>query len=262
MRISVCGKGGSGKSTVVALLAEVLRVRGFRVLVVDSDESNSGLFRMLGLEQAPVPLMELVGGKKGLMQKMMGRFSSQEPGAKVDVLTDDRILTRDIPRQCTADTDNLRLVNVGKILEPLEGCACPMGLLSKEFLGKLSLENNEIVIVDMEAGIEHFGRGVETSIDTVLVVVEPSLESLELAAKVKHLATGAGVGSTWALLNKVTSDELAQKLRKELDGRGLEVIGILHQHPEVCEACLEGHKVDGETARREIAQIVDRLLSR
>ena len=65
MRISVCGKGGSGKSTVVALLAEAFKLGGFRVLVVDSDESNSGLFRMLGLEQAPTPLMELVGGKRG-----------------------------------------------------------------------------------------------------------------------------------------------------------------------------------------------------
>ena len=70
MKISVCGKGGSGKSTVVALMANEARARGYRVLVVDSDESNSGLFGMLGFDHPPIPLMELVGGKKGLKQKM------------------------------------------------------------------------------------------------------------------------------------------------------------------------------------------------
>ena len=259
MRISVCGKGGSGKSTVVALLAEAFKLGGFRVLVVDSDESNSGLFRMLGLEQAPTPLMELVGGKRGLREKMMVSFSSggRDPGT--GVLTEDRILIRDIPRHCMAESDNLRLVNVGKILEPLEGCACPMGVLSQEFLAKLSLESNEVAIVDMEAGVEHFGRGIDCSIDSVIVVVEPSLESLDLAAKVKEMAAGAGVSSTWAVLNKVTSEELAQRLTKEVERRGLEVIGLIHYHPEIFEACLEGHKVGGEAARHEIGQVVDRL---
>ena len=70
MKISVCGKGGSGKSTVVALLAGAARAKGYRVLVVDADESNSGLFRMLGFDHPPVPLVELVGGKKSLRQRM------------------------------------------------------------------------------------------------------------------------------------------------------------------------------------------------
>ena len=129
MKISVCGKGGSGKSSIVTLLANEARNRGYRVLVVDSDESNSGLYRMLGFDRAPVPLMELIGGKSGLKQKM------NQP----QVLAQAEIRLRDIPPEYMLERDGIWLVAIGKILQSLEGCACPMGVLSREFLGKLHL---------------------------------------------------------------------------------------------------------------------------
>lgn len=260
MKISVCGKGGSGKSAIAALLAGRLEARGYHVLVVDSDESNSGLFRMLGFDHPPAPLMELVGGKTRLRQKMVRKSSSGESEAKMEVLTEGVILLRDIPHHYMVGSDNLRLVNVGKIQQSLEGCACPMGVLSREFLKKLRLDGNEIVIVDMEAGIEHFGRGIETSLDTVLVVVEPSLESLDMAAKVKKLAGEAGIGSIWAVLNKIGTDEMGLKLKEELERRGVECIGAVHYDAEVFEACLDGRKVNGGTAARDIEGVVDRLI--
>jgi CO dehydrogenase maturation factor len=261
VKISVCGKGGSGKSAIVALLAKELQTRGYHVLVVDSDESNSGLFRMLGLEHPPVPLMDAVGGKRSLQQKMVARFSSGESEPKMEVLSEDKIQLRDIPHDYIVGGNNLRLVNIGKILQSLEGCACPMGVLSREFLRKLTLEANEVVLVDMEAGVEHFGRGVETSIDTVLVAVEPSLESVELAAKVKSLAAEAGVSHIWAVLNKIGPDEIALKLKEELRKRTVEVVGLVHYDAEIFEACLEGHKLSGGRAAVEIGDVVDRLLS-
>ena len=260
MKISVCGKGGSGKSATAALLAGGLEARGYHVLVVDSDESNSGLFRMLGLDHAPAPLMDLVGGKTGLKQKMARKFSSGESEHKMDVLNEDCILIRDIPHHYMVGSDNLRLVNVGKIQRSQEGCACPMGVLSREFLKKLRLEGNEIVVVDMEAGIEHFGRGIETSLDTVLVVVEPSLESLDMAAKVKKLAGEAGIGRIWAVLNKIGTDGMALKLKEELERRSVECIGTVHYDADVFEACLDGRKLHGGTAARDIEDVVDRLV--
>lgn len=252
MKVAVCGKGGSGKSTIVTLLAAELEARGYHVLVVDSDESNSGLFRMLGFDHPPVPLMELVGGRKGLKEKM----ASPEMG----VMAQDKILLKDIPSQHVVGSNNLRLVNIGKILHSLEGCACPMGVLSREFLGKLCLEPNEIAIVDMEAGVEHFGRGVETSIDCVVVIVEPSFESLELALRIEALATGIGIKDTWTILNKISSDEIALRLKEELRKRHMEVTGVVHYDPEVFEACLEGRKVDGGVVAHEIGGVVDSLL--
>ena len=140
MKISVCGKGGSGKSTIVALLANEALKRGYQVLVVDSDESNSGLFRMLGFDRPPVPLMELVGGKKGLKQKM----------GQPSILSEANIQTAQIPEEYLLKKDSLKLMAIGKILQSLEGCACPMGVLSREFLKKLALEADELTIVDME----------------------------------------------------------------------------------------------------------------
>ena len=138
MKISVCGKGGSGKSSIVTLLANEARNRGYRALVVDSDESNSGLYRMLGFDRAPVPLMELIGGKSSLKQKM------NQP----QVLAQAEIRLRDIPPEHMLEKDEICLVAIGKIFQSLEGCACPMGVLSREFLGKLHLlEDKKYLII-------------------------------------------------------------------------------------------------------------------
>lgn len=259
MKIAVCGKGGSGKSVVVTLLADQFRARGYRVLVVDSDESNSGLFRMLGFERPPVPLIELVGGKKDLQQKMKTPSSTGSAG-NTDVLRQQRIFVKDIPADYMLHSDNLYLVNVGKILQALEGCACPMGVLSREFLAKLELEAKEVTIVDMEAGVEHFGRGIETNIDKVLAVVEPSLESVELAARIRELAGGAGVANTYAVLNKIPSEQVGHSLEEALHKRGLQVIGSIGYDPKVSEACLEGGSPSGGSAYRDLGPVAERLL--
>jgi CO dehydrogenase maturation factor len=252
MKISVCGKGGSGKSTIVALLANEACARGYHVLVVDSDESNTGLFRMFGFKTAPVPLMELVGGKKGLQQKM----------GQPNVLKGTSIKTSQIPDEYLLRKDGLMLVSIGKILQSLEGCACPMGVLSREFLKKLDLQEDEIAIVDMEAGVEHFGRGVDTSIDSVLIVIEPPLESVNVGQKIFDLASGIGIKNIWAIMNKVPSDEIAAKLRSELVKRNIEVVGCLHHDIDIFSSSLDGRIPLEGAATREIKGILDLILSR
>ena len=254
-KIAVCGKGGSGKSTVVALLANGLQKRGYRVLVVDSDESNVGLHRMLGLAKRPKALLELVGGKKQVFQA----FSESSESPK-SVLTQEEIRTEDIPPQYVVKRDNIRLVCVGKILQSLEGCACPMGALSREFLNRLTLQENEVALVDMEAGIEHFGRGIEASVDSVLAVTEPSFDSLELAERISVLASEVKIDSTWAILNKITSEEIAMRLRRELEERGISVIGSISYDPQVFRAGLEGHPVCGDKAASEIEGVLHQLV--
>jgi len=255
MKLSVCGKGGSGKSTVVALLANALQKRGYGVLVVDSDESNPGLYRLLGFERRPQPLLELVGGKKKVFQAF-----SEDSDSPVSVLTQEEIRPEDLPSRYIVGQDRVRLVCVGKILQSLEGCACPMGALSREFLKRLRLQEHEVALVDMEAGIEHFGRGVETSVDSVLAVTEPSLDSLELAEKIGTLADNVGIKRVWAILNKVPSEEMALRLREELEGRGVPVIGSIGYDQEVLRSGLEGCPIHGSNAEREIEGVVDQLL--
>ncbi len=261
MKVSVCGKGGCGKSVVATLLAYEFKSRGYRVLVVDSDESNSGLFRMLGFDEPPLPIMEMVGGKVGLKSRMRRVVSAGRSEAKADVLSLKKLRVGDVPQEYIKRKDGLSLINIGKIIQALEGCACPMGVLSREFLAKLALDKDEVVIVDMEAGVEHFGRGVDTSIDRVLVVVEPSFESVELAVKVKRLADDAGVQSTGAVLNKVSSSRMADRLAGELAKRGIGVIGTIHAEREIFESCLEGRSLEGVTVKG-VKEIVDSLVSK
>jgi CO dehydrogenase maturation factor len=260
MKISVCGKGGSGKSTIVTLLAGEAQSRGYKVLVVDSDESNAGLFRILGFSQPPIPLMEIVGGKKKIISTLREPAAS-DLAPKAMVLTQDRIAIEDIPAENVVERDNLKLVSVGKILQALEGCACPFGVLSREFLKRLDEGDNGLVIVDMEAGVEHFGRGVEESVDAVLMVVEPSFESLELAGRIDSLATGTGIKNVSAILNKVPSDDIASKLEAELGKRSIRVIGCIHHDPELLDSSLEGCALHTGRAADEIRGVLDSVLS-
>ena len=249
MKISVCGKGGSGKSSVVSLLAIAAQARGLRAVIVDSDESNSGLFRMLGFTKAPTPLMALVGGKESIKEKM------NEPS----ILSEIEITLKQIPYPYINVQNGLGLISIGKIHQALEGCACPMGVLSREFLKKLRLEGNEIAFVDMEAGIEHFGRGIDNNIDVVLVVVEPSLESISLAEKIKDFASGLNK-NLWAVLNKVSSDDLIAEIKEKLKKRDLETIGVISYDASVWLAGLSGEPLSPGRATREAGAILDFLL--
>ena len=256
MKLSVCGKGGSGKSTIVALIANEMQQRGRQVLVVDSDESNPGLYRMLGLDKRPVPLIELVGGKKNVFRAISGKL-----GSVPNILKQEEIPVADILPRYIVGRNGIKLVCVGKILQSLEGCACPMGALSREFLKRLSLKEGEVAIVDMEAGIEHFGRGVDTSIDSVLIVVEPSLDSLELAEKINSLAIEVGIDKVSAVLNKVPSEKLAVKLRDELSKKKVSIIGSINYQTEIFQASLEGLPIYKSKVPEEVGKIVDSLLS-
>ena len=200
-------------------------------------------------------MLELVGGKKKVFQAF-----SEEPESSKSILTQEEIQVADIPGDYIVERDSIGLVCIGKILQSLEGCACPMGALSREFLKRLSLQKDEIAVVDMEAGIEHFGRGVETSVDTVLAVTEPSFDSVELAEKMNTLAAEVGVERVWTILNKVMSKEIALRLREELEERGISIIGSIGYDPEIFQAGLEGQPIHSGEAEKNIASILDQLL--
>jgi CO dehydrogenase maturation factor len=264
MKISISGKGGSGKSTTTTLLALELKNRGYHPIIVDADESNSVIYRMLGLANPPQPLVSLAGGRQNVRQLMPPGYKPKEYKDGTNILTQAKIALSEIPPENVASRDNLSLIVIGKIVEALEGCACPMGVLGREFLGKLDLKEKEIAITDMEAGIEHFGRGFESSLDHVLIIVEPSFESISLAERIKHLSDGIGIKDVWAIINKVNSDSMAAKLKSELAKRDVKVIGALPYDEAVFTADLEGQALsvgNGQTAR-ELKKIVDFILEK
>jgi len=248
-KVSINGKGGVGKSTVVTLLANVLREKGYSTLVIDTDESNPGLYRTFGFDKQPKPLMAL-----------LSRFSLGEPEPNTEWLTQDEILTEDIPSEYILEDDNLKFIMVGKIEDPFQGCACTMADVTRDLMGKLLIKSNEVVLVDMEAGVESFGRGVERNVDTVLVVVEPSFESITLAERITYMAEGIGVSRTRAILNKVPSEGIQERIIGKLKEQSIKVVGTLYYDLQVSEAGFEGKALGDSKAKEEMEKIARRLL--
>ena len=250
-KMAVCGKGGTGKSTLVALLANVLRQEGYAVLVIDSDESNPGLPRLLGLGTPATPLISL-----------LERFSLGDRKPDASWLEAARISPESIPREFIVSAPRMKLLTVGKIIDPLQGCACPMADLARDFVQKVNLANKEIMLIDMEAGIESFGRGVERGVDTVLIVVEPSFDSLALAEKIRYMAEGIGIATIRAILNKIPSSEIETKLRKDLGKKQIKVAGTVYLDPQIAQAGLMGQELPANTgANGQVKKIITAILS-
>lgn len=249
-KIAVCGKGGVGKSTVSALLANVLRDEAYSVLVMDTDESNPGLYRLFGFEDGPRPLM-----------KVLDRFSMGEEKREVEWLTMDKVTFRDIPDEFTLTHDGFRFLMVGKIEDPFEGCACNMSVLTREFIEKLVLADNELAVIDTEAGIESFGRGVERGVDTVLIVVEPTFESIILAEKINYMAEGIGVKKVRAILNKIPSGKIESSMKKELLKKDVWPLGTIFMDSQIMEKSFEGKPIGDSKAKEDMKKVVRRLLT-
>lgn len=249
-KIAVAGKGGVGKSTMVTLLANALREEGYQILVLDTDESNPGLYRMFGFQREPEKLMNL-----------LGRFSQDSPKADGEWLKKDEIGVADIPDKYLAIHDCLKFLMVGKIEDPFQGCACSIAGITRDLMQKLVMNDKEVALVDMEAGIESFGRGVERGVDTVLVVVEPSFESMALAERVTYMAEGMGISRVKAILNKVTSEEIREKMAEELGKKEVKVIGTVYYDAKLNEAGFEGKPLGNSRATEDVKAIVKALLS-
>lgn len=232
MKISVCGKGGSGKSTIVSLLAERLAAAGKEVLIIDSDESNYGLHRHLGMEN-PKEFTGFFGGKEEVLKDMMlSDFTHQffEGQWKLD----------DIPEGYYTEKNGIKLMVSGKIHQANEGCACAMGTVMKQFVSSLALEENQIAILDMEAGIEHFGRGLDDEVDVILMVCDPSYESVQLAEKIRELGEKLQK-PVYYVLNK--TDEISRGVMTQAIRNPERILAVLPAAPELTAAALLGQKL-------------------
>ncbi len=241
MKLLICGKGGSGKSTVSSLLAKAMAVRGLNVLVIDTDESNYGLHRQLGME-LPDDFMNFFGGKRGMFKKRRaasGKEDVKKKGREPVNLFDKRWGFDDLPAEYLTTKNGIKLLAVGKIHDFGEGCACPMGALAKNLLDNLDVTDEEVVIIDTDAGVEHFGRGVEKGCDAILAVVDPSYESLKLAGKIDGMAKSIGK-KIYFVLNKVDDDDRAMML-ESLDQ--LNVVGTIPANRDISRAGLAGEEL-------------------
>jgi CO dehydrogenase maturation factor len=191
----------------------------------------------------------------------LSRFSQDGSEANGEWLKRDEIGVADIPEEYLASRDSLKFLMVGKIEDPFQGCACSIAGITRDLMQKLVMKDKEVALVDMEAGIESFGRGVERGVDTVLVVVEPSFESMALAERVTYMAEGMGISRVKAILNKVTSEEIRRKMAEELGKKGVKVMGTVYYDAKLNEAGFEGKPLTNSRATEDVKTIVKTLLS-
>lgn len=239
MKILICGKGGSGKSTLTTLLARDLNEKGKTVLVIDADESNLCLHRLLGARMPDV-LMDAMGGRKGV-KAQLNPPALQGPATQ---LLKDPLTLDEIPAGCLADADGIKLLVVGKIRSFGEGCACMIGNISKTVLARLRERENEVVLIDAEAGLEHFGRRVDAGCDLIVCVVDPAFESFALADSVRQMADAAGIQVVY-VLNKV-DDAVHDTMTGRLDGD--RVVAVIPRSDLLFNQSLNGEALSGDPA--------------
>lgn len=257
MKITVCGKGGCGKSTITTLLAKEFARQGQKVLVIDSDESNYGLHRQLGVE-LPRDFTEYFGGKDKAFKTMMtsGIMEQMKLSAFAKKFFYEDFTFADIPEEYCEKKDGVMLMSGGKIHRANEGCACTMNSIIEQFITHLKPEKNETVLLDMEAGVEHFGRGTDNEVDKIVMIVDPSYESLRLSKKIKDLAESIGK-PIYYVLNKVTEEN--RSLMMESIAAADAVAACIPLSREISEAGLRGEML---VARElEVELLAKRLLS-
>ncbi len=228
MKIAVSGKGGVGKTTLSSLLARYFARQGYRVLAVDADP-DANLASALGIDAAgitPIAKMEdLIHERTGAKPGTVGGFFKMNP--KVD----------DLPEALGKEKDGVRLLIMGTVKKGGGGCICPESVLLKALVNHLVLYEKDMVIMDMEAGIEHLGRGTAQGVDHLIIVVEPGRRSIETAEKVRQLTRDIGLEKVCAVGSKVRNAGQEEFLLKNLGD--IPLIGILPFSEEIAQADLQ-----------------------
>lgn len=250
MKIAVSGKGGVGKTTLVASLAHVFSKRGQKVIAIDADP-DSNLGSALGfpstIEIVPVcEMKELISERTGSTAETYGKFFKINP--TVD----------DLPDKLSHDLNGVKLIALGGIKHGGGGCACPENVFLKSLLTHIILRREEVVLVDMEAGIEHLGRATVQAVDALLVVLEPGMRSLQTFVQVKKLANEIGIKTIFAILNKVANDRQREVIEREL--KDVSLIGCVSYNDGIAEADLMG-KSAFDNNDKLITEINDILLN-
>lgn len=258
MKIAVTGKGGVGKTTLASTLSCIFS-RKYKVFAVDADP-DMNLASSLGIREEIIPIAKM----KDLIKDRTGA----EPGSSFGEIFKINPKISDLPDSLSIDYDpegRLKLLVMGTVDKGGDGCICPASVLLKAMLRHMILKKDEIIILDMEAGIEHLGRKTAESVDIMIVVVEPGLKSLETARRIKKLAKDIGIKNLQAVINKVSStaeEEFVQEKLKELK---IEVLGSIPQDQSVVKADMEAKPLtdyDNSPASMAIETIAENILKK
>ncbi len=251
MKLAITGKGGVGKTTLSSLLAKAYAADGYKVLAIDANP-DANLATALGIppEQAQqiTPIAELdrlIEERTGAKPGTVGAMFKLNP--RVD----------DIPDRFSIAVDGVKLLVMGTVKKGGGGCICPESVLLKSLVRHLVLQRSEVVIMDMDAGVEHLGRGTTAAMDALIVVVEPGRRSLQTAQSIRALAQDLGIDKCFVVGSKTRSQADRQFIADNLPG--FEVLGFIDYSEAIIQADRKGTSVydtapDAVAAVRQIKE--------
>jgi len=251
MKLAVSGKGGVGKTTFSSLLIRHFNELGKRVLAIDADP-DANLASGIGIENASeiVPIAEmkeLIFERTGAQPGTIGGFFKLNP--KVD----------DLPEALSANFENIKLMRLGGVQKGGSGCICPESTLLRALVMHIVLARGEVVVMDMEAGIEHLGRATAKAVDKLIVVVEPGRRSIDTAGHIRHLAAEIGLNAIAVVGNKIRGPKDQEFLKKHLSD--FEFLGFLPYDDALIEADLNGvSPFDvGSPSKEQVKSMISKL---
>ncbi|MDD1685987.1 AAA family ATPase [Methanoregula sp.] len=253
MKIAVCGKGGVGKTFIVGTLAAHFAASGRQVIAIDADSSpNLALNLGLSLEEASRILP--VADNEDLIRIKTG---TEHPGVFRLLFTVDDIISR----YAVPTPSGANLLVMGTVKSMGSGCVCPAHSVIKALIRHLVVERNEIVILDMEAGIEHLGRGTAEHVDVLLAVADANLKSLEIASTICRLAQESEIRTIGLVANRVANSRQESLIRTYAGTHGLLLIGRIPFDERVADAGMSGELPDpsGSLAMKAIGDLADCL---
>jgi CO dehydrogenase maturation factor len=232
LKIAIGGKGGVGKTTVCAVWAQLFAEEGFDVLAIDADpNTNLALAFGISSEQSPEPLIkmkQLIAERTGTEKGAAGAYFKLNP--KVS----------DLPEKYWVKTNGVKLLVLGGITQAGAGCACPEGAFLKAMLNHTILGRQEIVLVDLAAGVEFMGRASVQGVDVLVVVVEPGGRSIETAKTIARMGSELGIKHAAAIVNKITDISQVETIKSQL---AVPILANINYNPAVQEADLRNKAV-------------------
>ena len=230
MKVAITGKGGVGKTTLSSTLARLYAEEGRTVLAADVDpDANLGL--ALGLSQEEVDSIVPISKMRTLVEERTGaneanKFFKLNP------------YVADIPEKFAKDINGVKLLVMGTVDVGGTGCVCPEHVMLKSILSALTYRKDDVVIMDMEAGLEHLGRGTAANMDQFIVVIEPGARSVQTYRNVKRLASDLGVKKVRVVANKLRDERDEEFIRQSIPAEDL--LGFIHFNPEIMDADRQG----------------------
>ena len=251
MKLAISGKGGVGKTTFASLLIRTFNDLGKHVLAIDADP-DANLAAALGIDNSneitPISEMKaLIFERTEVQPGSIGGFFKLNP--RVD----------DLPDALSVKLDNIKLMRLGGVKKGGSGCICPESTLLKALITHIVLARDEVVVMDMEAGIEHLGRATAQAVDKLLVVVEPGRRSIDTACHIKKLAMEIGLKNIALIGNKIRKDQDRKFLKQHLPD--FEFLGFLPYDDALIEADLNGispYDVHS-SAKAEVENMINKL---